>query len=367
MGLISKKFFFKNNNYSNINNNFIIYFFSLILFSSFSFNNNNNSNFYCQCGFLARQDIAVSYALDDGYKYPTYISIVSLLENASPTTCYTVYLLFEPKSFQDSTGKMFMKLEEKYIKSKIVIILMDESKFKNARIDRYPMPTYYRLALAPLIPDIDRVIYLDGDTIILKDLSSMINLQMDNNVLMGFVDNSFKKAEAFGIKTYKYVTAGVLLMNLRKIRTENLTEKFFSFIDENTGRLTQEDQTVINIVLHGRIDLLPPQYGCWNFVDKKALFSHNNYGNEKLGIKAYNEKELEKAWSDPTIAHYVRGKPWAKVDRHANVALRQKWWDYAKISDEYSNILKYSASRKLMEDDEDKYYEDLDEDIIENS
>lgn len=290
---------------------------------------------------LLRQEIAVAYGLNEGYKYPTYMSVVSLLENAGPSTFYTVYLLVEPKNFLLESKQMFYHLRDIYVKCKIVIIEMDETKFGSARVDRYPMPTYYRLSLAQLLPTVNRVIYLDGDTMVLDDLSEMINLRMDDNIVLGFVDNSYRKAEPFGIKTFKYVTGGVLLMNLRKIRRENITQKFFEFMNLNSGKLSQEDQTVLNIVLHGRIDLIPPQFGCWNFVDEKALKYHNCYQNEKLGIKAYDEEELIKAWKNPSVVHFVRGKPWTKRDRHANVKSREKWWDYAKKTVEYKNILKF--------------------------
>ena len=108
----------------------------------------------------------------------------------------------------------------------------------------------------------------------------MYNLDMGNNIILGFVDNSYKKAEEFGIKTYKYIVSGVLLINLKKIRKENITQKFFEFMDKYQDKLTQEDQTVINIVLHRRIGLLPPKFGMWNFHTKDSLLNHNNYGNQ---------------------------------------------------------------------------------------
>ena len=164
---------------------------------------------------------------------------------------------------------------------------------------------------------------------------------MNNNIILGFVDNSYKKAEEFGIKTYKYIVAGVLLINLKKIRKENFTSKFFEFMDKNQDKLTQEDQTVINIVLHGRIGFLPPKFGIWNFVNKEAVLRHNNYGNENLGIKAYDEKEILKTWNIPSIIHYVRAKPWKVRTKHTHVQFHEDWWRYAQMTGEYKNIVTY--------------------------
>ena len=223
---------------------------------------------------------------------------------------------------------------------------MTNKNFKTARVDRYPVAAYYRLLLADLILDKNRLIYLDGDTMVLKDLSEMINLKMNNNLILGFVDNSYKKAEVFGIKTYKYITSGVLLINLKKMRKEKITQKFFDFIEINNKKLTQEDQTVINIMLYGRIDLLPPKFGVWNFFNQKSLFKHNIYRKKNLNIKIYDEDVLLKAWKFPSILHFVRSKPWKKKRKYKNKVFHEKWWEYAKLSDEYNNIINFYSGRK---------------------
>ena len=295
---------------------------------------------------LLNQKIGIAYGLDNKYTYPTLISMISILENASRYTFYNFYLLVEKKLFKYENKVKFMYLEKKYNKCKVTIFELSNDNLKNASISRYPMAAYYRLLLADLIPDVNRVIYLDGDTIVFTDLTEMINLQMNNNIILGFVDNSYKNAEEFGIKTYKYVTSGVLLINLKKMRNENISQKFFDFIDNNKNKLTQEDQTVINIVLHGRIDLLPPKYGMWNFVNREGLFKHNNYEDNDLGVKAYDENEILKAWKVPSILHYVRAKPWKKKNKYTHREFHEKWWEYAKISDEFDNILKYYGGKK---------------------
>ena len=292
------------------------------------------------------QKIGIAYGLDNKYTYPTLVSMISILENASRYTFYTFYLLVEKQLFKKENKVKLMHLEEKYDRCKIIIFELTNDNLKNARTNRYPMAAYYRLLLPSLIPDVNRIIYLDGDTITFTDLTEMINLEMNNNIVLGFVDNSYKNAEAFGIKTYKYVTSGVLLINLKKMRKENISQKFFDFIDNNKKDLTQEDQTVINIVLHGRIDFLPPKYGMWNFVTREHLIKHNSYENENLGIKAYDENEIFKAWKLPSILHFVRAKPWKKKTQYTHREFHEKWWEYAQKSEEYENILKYYGGKK---------------------
>ena len=335
-------FIILNENIYNFNMKKNLLFFSslkLYLLISLFLTNSINSK-------LINQKIHIAYGLDNKYTYPTLVSMISILENASNDTFYTFYLLVEKHLFKEENKIKLKHLEEKYDRCKVIIFELTNENLSNARVNRYPMAAYYRLLLADLIPDVNRVIYLDGDTIVFTDLAEMNNLEMNNNIILGFVDNSFKNAEQFGIKTYKYVTSGVLLINLKKMRKENISKKFFKFIDDNKKNLEQEDQTVINIVLHGRIDLLPPKFGMWNFVNRDDVIKHNNYGDKKLNIKAYNEKEFLKAWKIPSILHFVRAKPWKRKTKHTHREFHEKWWYYAQKSDEFENILRFYGGKK---------------------
>ena len=171
---------------------------------------------------------------------------------------------------------------------------------------------------------------------------------MNNNIILGFVDDSYKKAEKFRIKTYKYITCGVLLIDLKKMRKEDISKKFFDFINNNKKRLAQNDQTVINIVLHGRIGLLPPKFGIWNFKNKEKVLKHNYYGNKKLGIRAYKNDEILKGWRQPSILHYALKKPWKRKSQFKIQRFFQaKWWEYAQKSGEFKNILKFIQDKKF--------------------
>ena len=295
---------------------------------------------------LIKQRISVSYGVDNNYTYPTLVSMISILENSSNYTFYTFHLLVQKNIFKKENKEKFMHLEKKYKRCKINIIELTNENFSNANKNRYPIEAYYRLLLPKLIVDIDRIIYLDADTLVFTDLTEMINLEMNNCIILGFVDNGYKKAEQWGIKTYKYITSGVLLINLKEMRKENIIQKFFEFMENNKNNLIQEDQTVINIVLHGRIGLLPPKFGIWSFLNKESVLYHNHYENKTLGIQAYSDEEILKAWKSPSIIHLVRSKPWKKKSYYTHIFFHEKWWEYAHKSDEFENILKFTGGKK---------------------
>lgn len=263
------------------------------------------------------------------------------MENSFIHTNYIFYLLVNEITFKDTNKKLLMNLEKKYQRCKVNILEISKDIIKNANTKRYPLSAYYRLLLSELIPDLNRIIYLDGDTLIYTDLTEMFNLKMGNNVMLGFVDNAYDKAKKFGIKTYKYIVTGVLLINLKIIRKENIFSQFLEFINKNQALLAQADQTVINIVLHRRVNFLPPKYGIWNFRNKKAVLYHNIYRNPNLGIKAYKKREILKAYYSPSIIHFVKGKPWKYRAKQIHNRFRNDWWKYAKMTDVYRIIISY--------------------------
>lgn len=332
--------------YSNINKIIYLYFIFIFLFQYksnifvkfimksilMSYNYDNSFN-----------KIPISYGLNNKNVYLTLVSITSILENANNNTYYLFYIMVSnnKSEFSNYNKRKLKYIEKKYNRCYIYFIEMDDNKFQYANINRYPMPTYYRLLLAELLPNINKIIYLDGDTIILTDLTEMFNLNMNNDIIRGFLDNAQRFARIFGIKTYKYITAGVILINLELIRKEKITYKFFDFMKKYHNKLKQEDQTVINIVLHKRIGLLPANYGIWTFYNKTQFFFHNHYQNYTNIIQCYNDSEMNNAWNNPKILHYVMNKPYISNSYIFNTTFVYYWLYYANKSGEFYKIIRY--------------------------
>ena len=77
--------------------------------------------------------------------------------------------------------------------------------------------------------------------------------------------------------------------------------------------------------MNGRIDFLPPKYGMWNFVNKRALFYHNHYQDYTLRKTAYDDTEVFNAWRNPGIIHFVRTKPWKRKNVYTHLKFHNKW------------------------------------------
>ena len=285
--------------------------------------------------------LACAYSTDNGYIYPTLVSMTSLVINAGNNTFYNIYVLVSP-DFTEGNEKILTSFEKNNTEHcKIYIINMGnkyEGKDTNIKI---PTAAYYRLDLHNLLPDVDRIIYMDGDTVIFQDLSELIFLDMKGNYILGFLDSTPNALRKYKIKNAVVLCSGVLLMDLSALRKNNITEKFNEFLEENLGNIEQHDQTTINVVCQGKISTLPPKYGIWNFDTYKDC-KYNNFIHP-YWIR-YNKKELSLAYEHPSILHYVRGKPYYK---NFNKCFYDEWWEYARKTDYYGEIYNYSKETQI--------------------
>ena len=270
--------------------------------------------------------IPCAYALDNNYVFPTLVSMTSLAENAGNNTFYSIYVMID-SNFTSENQKILKTVEEKHVEHCEVIFLLVNDKYKNEKVDeRIKTPCYYRLELHNLLPNVSKIIWMDGDTGIFEDLTELINIDMKGNYILGFLDSLPNAIEKFGIPNATVLCAGVLLMDLDALRKNNMTEKFNKFISEQRKNINQHDQTIINVVCQDKISTLPPKYGIWCFEAKIHALKHNN--RQRPWLK-YDEEEFLHAYSHPAILHYVWPKPYW---RRKKPIFNKEWWDYAKKS-----------------------------------
>lgn len=283
-------------------------------------------------------DIPIAMALDDNYLYPTIVAMTSILENADSNTKYDFYIM-HPAEFKSENKNKLKSFEKKYEKCKVNIIDMGND-YKDANSTGLATPTYYRLSLSELLPEVDKILWLDGDVLVFKDLKEMYNLNMEGIYYRGFLDLNVNGFNSFNLPESQGICAGVMLVNLSKLREDNMVMKFKQFIKENNNSLYKHDQTVINIICHDKIGILPPQFGMFNFYTNAE--NAKSYSDKLTGPNKYSYEDMYNGFNNLTVLHCV-DKPWV---RFYEAPFGNKWWDYANKSDFYneiSNNYKFSA------------------------
>jgi len=188
-----------------------------------------------------------------------------------------------------------------------LIHYVDEILEQAPTTKRYPSIIYYRLGAANYLPsDLDRILYLDPDIVVLKDLSELYQMEFNDKYFIGSsnvkkVLRKFNESKNNAPKDSPYLNTGVLLINLKELRKLNQSEDIYNYILKRKNFLTLPDQ-----------DILQGLYG-----DKVKLIDNLKYNLSDRTILRYNLSHvLEKIdldWVDKNcyIIHYFgRNKPW---------------------------------------------------------
>lgn len=233
-------------------------------------------------------EINICLACDNNYSKYASVVIASILDNLDNKNITHFYIL-DGGITKENKNKI---LELRKIKNCYIdFIYVDENKFeiyKQINTHKYiTLPTYYRLKLSELLPNVDKVIYLDCDMVVNTDITELYNIDLKDNIIGGVLDARVKHKRKW--KNSNYINAGMIIFNLNKIRKNKIEDLFVQYTKENLDNITAGDQDIINFTLKDRIKILPDE---WN-VQVSGFASRTTYTN------------------NPKIIHYIGSdKPW---------------------------------------------------------
>jgi lipopolysaccharide biosynthesis glycosyltransferase len=169
---------------------------------------------------------------------------------------------------------------------------------------------YYRLLLCALL-DFEKIIYIDSDTLVLSSLDELFNHDLGENLVAGVIDPGGHTSNVFSYMgaDEPYLNAGLLIMNLKKMREFNFIQKCESAYDLHKEQINYGDQDVLNLVSKGQ------KLAIKNKFCRSLQVNDETYDNFESAVKGSN------------ILHFVGGiKPWMRC---ANKRAYELWWDYA--------------------------------------
>lgn len=117
-----------------------------------------------------------------------------------------------------------------------------------------------RCYLAEILPDVDKLLYLDLDIHIDEDIKELWDIDISNYAVAGVIDVNAREHRFPYISNYStYINSGVLLMNLKYFREHDITEQLHDLLSR--FELKFPDQDAINIVCYDHIKFLSHK---WN-------------------------------------------------------------------------------------------------------
>ena len=263
-----------------------------------------------------KNKIRICYCIDYNLIYPTLVSMTSALENNDKDKNVLIFYLFVPNSFNIKKVEVFDSLKKKYL-VKIHYFLIPP-RFNRQRKWTWGTATvYYKLYIPLVLSHLKRILYLDGDTLVYKDLSELFSLDFNDNYALGYPFHNVEMMDKWGKKLVNYINGGVILFNLEKIIRDNKDTELFDFTLKNNGRLYFLEQDALNLVFYEHVGLLPLKYGIYLFGN---INTYRNTVKKFLRVEL-NETELIEALDNPSIVHFAGCFPkiWEKKSKYKTV------------------------------------------------
>jgi lipopolysaccharide biosynthesis glycosyltransferase len=246
-------------------------------------------------------DIHLAIAFDEGYVTPVYVFLTSLFANNTASSLI-VHAIATGVSDIEKTGLQQFAREHQ---AEIIFYVIGPELTANFPLPDRPgayitLATYYRLFFPQLIDQaILRLVYIDVDTLIVGNLSSLYMHPLNGKVIAAVQEAEMELRPDIEFPNLAdYFNAGVLLIDLLQWRSQEITQQALNIIATYGERLKYHDQDALNLVFRGD----------WQRVDERFNL-----------MKAYIPYDLPHRVSteylrDKVVIHYNGAlKPWHRA------------------------------------------------------
>ena len=288
------------------------------------------------CIQMKPEEIPIFFAVDDRYVPYLATAMRSLMDNASKSYKYRVFVLIDSLSAQHRANLLSMQNEYFTVDFVNVGEQLNRLGTKLHMRDYYTKATYYRFFIPELFPQYDKGVYLDCDIVVFGDISKFYLTDLKDNLVGCVNDEVVSKIPVFaeysetelGVPKDVYFNAGILLMNLAEMRRVQIDKALVRLMHQYQFCVAQ-DQDFLNVLCYEKTVQLPLS---WN----KTAFPDS-------------DKEMQ-----PDIAHFkINFKPW----HYKGIAFETGFWKYAAQTKYYNVLLAERAgyTKEQKETDQQQY------------
>lgn len=287
--------------------------------------------------------VPIVTAFNENYAITGAALIQSIIENSDPSCFYDLYII---EGALSNTTKFNFNFMFRNLKNFRLNIINVDQYFENKNLNlhaHFSKETYYRVLIPTILPQYNKVIYLDADMVVNKDVQHLFDTDMEQKsvaavkdyVMSGFIKHKIMcrgECGAFAAEDYlkqylgmrnphNYAQAGVLIFNTEKIRKtkvdqlilRDMCQTIYWFLDQDLLNKHLEDDiyyldTHWN-VLHGNDNVD-------SFFKKLPLQIMENYFNARKDPWIIHFAGEQKPWLNPAtdfasiFFYYLRNTPW---------------------------------------------------------
>lgn len=264
----------------------------------------------------------VVFICDNNYVMPTVVAISSLSKSTASSVPCTVNVICDHVS--DENRNALLSLERENFTVRLIDADSDRYKGLEKKYSRVSISSLLKFSIPEYLPTVDRVLYMDGDVLVLGDLSSLFSMNLDEKYAAVISDGpkdfvaGGKKHAYYGEKTY--FNSGVMLLNLKKMREDGIPNRLIEFRLHEYNYFM--DQDAFNRVLQNNVVYLGVEY---DFLLHLISYQNKQFSLQQLinfyGLKPY--ASLDELFQSIRVLHYTFGKPWKYFD----VPFNEKWME----------------------------------------
>ena len=203
------------------------------------------------------------FSVDDNYAIYLAVAIKSILCNKK--TNNKIEIIIFDFSISSESKKKILELQQENIT--ISFREVEENLFDDfpLTISYITVASYLRLKLPSLLPSHNKILYLDVDLLVFGDINELFTLHMNDKALLGVVDpllngNEQHKQEIGLDSKNHYLNAGVLLIDLNKLRELDFESSVMKYLLNYKDIIKYQDQDIINAVIAKEAGIINPKF-----------------------------------------------------------------------------------------------------------
>jgi lipopolysaccharide biosynthesis glycosyltransferase len=277
--------------------------------------------------------INIACAADDGYAMHMAVMLRSVLENIPDNQEICIFAI-DGGIKESNKTKILASLENKLVNFNWITELIDLPEnlpLAKDVLSHANKAIYYRLLLADVLPvDYEKVIYLDSDLIVIQNLAKLWQTDIGDNYVLAVQDSGIPFVSSpYGLKKYqdlnippnnKYFNSGVLVINLKKWRSEHISAKLFQYLETYKDFVQHHDQEAMNALFAGK----------WGEIEPRWNQTPNFFDYPSWKESPYQELDYFNAINSPYIVHFAgSAKPWNSFEKHP---LRDLFFQYLDMT-----------------------------------
>lgn len=252
-------------------------------------------------------EINICMITDKNYITAAAVAIHSMIVNKGSEK-YNYFII--TSNISEEQEKEFKKFEREDVS--VTVIRENAEKrfnglhnFSGNSTSTASIAALLKFIIPDLLPDIDKILYLDSDLIVEKDLGELYATELEENYAAVAEDSCMHcQRDEYTAAVTHYFNSGIMLLNLKKMRQNNISAVLIE-AKRNIYDDTQVDQNILNMVFDGKVTRLPVRYNLSPYGIENT--SINNI-NLKYGTQYETKSEL---FSDAVIIHFSSAvKPW---------------------------------------------------------